>query len=73
MNNYNSSNDTKSQASGVGFFGLLTIAFIILKLCGVIQWSWLWVFAPIWIPTALILGISLIIGIIILIVEAVKK
>ncbi len=73
MNSYNSSNDTKSQAGGIGFFGLLTIAFIILKLCGVIQWSWLWVFAPIWIPTTLILGISLIIGIIILIVKAVKK
>lgn len=73
MNNYNSSKGTKSQAGGIGFFGLLTIAFIILKLCGVIQWSWLWVFAPIWIPTALILGISLIIGIIILIVKAMKK
>ena len=31
---------------GVGFPGLLTIAFIILKLCGVITWSWFWVLSP---------------------------
>ena len=37
---------------------LLTIAFIVLKLCNVITWSWLWVLAPLWIPTAIaILGL----------------
>ena len=35
---------------GIGFCGLLAIAFIILKLCGVISWSWLWVLAPLWMP-----------------------
>lgn len=76
MNNYNSSsNNTKAQASGggIGFLELLTLAFIILKLCGVIQWSWLWVLSPIWIPTALVLGILLIVGIVALIVKAVRK
>lgn len=24
------------------------VAFIVLKLCGVIDWSWLWVTAPFW-------------------------
>lgn len=33
----------------VGFSGLLTIAFIVLKLCGVIAWRWLWVLSPLWI------------------------
>ena len=33
---------------------LLTIAFIILKLCNVITWSWWWVLAPLWIPTTII-------------------
>lgn len=37
-------------SGGIGFCGLLTIAFIVLKLCGVINWSWIWVFAPLWIP-----------------------
>lgn len=38
---------------GIGFCGFLTIVFIVLKLCKVISWSWLWVFSPIWLPLAL--------------------
>ena len=52
----NKSNNNKATASasgGIGFGGLLTIVFIVLKLCGVINWSWLWVLAPTWIPIAL--------------------
>jgi hypothetical protein len=30
-------------------------AFIILKLCGVINWSWWWVLSPLWIPIALLM------------------
>jgi len=30
----------------IGFFGLLTIVLVILKLTHVISWSWLLVFAP---------------------------
>lgn len=33
--------------------GLLGIAFIVLKLCGTINWSWWWVLAPFWIPVAI--------------------
>lgn len=32
---------------------LLTLVFTILKLTGVITWSWLWVFSPVWVPTAI--------------------
>lgn len=42
---------------GVGFCGLLAIAFIVLKLTGVIAWSWLWVLSPLWIPAAFILAV----------------
>jgi len=38
--------DTKS--GGIGFFGVLTIVFIVLKLLGKIDWSWKWVLAPLW-------------------------
>jgi len=34
---------------GIGFCGLLTIVFIVLKLLNKITWSWLWVLAPLWI------------------------
>ena len=38
---------------GVGFVGLLTIAFIVLKLVGVITWSWVWVLSPLWISAVI--------------------
>lgn len=33
---------------GIGFAGILTIVFIVLKLTRVIAWSWWWVLSPIW-------------------------
>lgn len=51
--------NNNTSKSGIGFSGLLTIAFIVLKLCGVITWSWLWVLSPLWISVTL--GIILII------------
>jgi hypothetical protein len=30
--------------------GLLGVAFVVLKLCHVIDWSWWWVTAPFWMP-----------------------
>lgn len=39
---------------------LLTISFIVLKLLGKIDWPWLWVVSPIWIPFAIIIVIFLI-------------
>ncbi|PZE66918.1 hypothetical protein [Curtobacterium sp. MCBD17_021] len=44
---------TQSKSSGVGFVGLLTIVFIVLKLTGAIAWSWWWVLSPLWISTGL--------------------
>jgi hypothetical protein len=41
-----SKENTSSSSGGVGFFGLLTIVFIILKLTGFIAWSWWWVLSP---------------------------
>lgn len=46
---------SKQSSGGVGFCGLLTICFIMLKLTHYIDWSWWWVLAPIWIPTAIVL------------------
>lgn len=40
---------SNSQSNGgIGFFSLLAIAFIVLKLTGYITWSWWWVTVPIW-------------------------
>jgi hypothetical protein len=45
----------KNNKGGIGFVGLLTITFIVLKLLKVISWSWLWVLSPLWISTLLII------------------
>lgn len=37
---------SSSSSGGVGFLGLLTIVFIVLKLTHVIEWSWFWVLSP---------------------------
>jgi len=51
----NSSNSTAS--GGIGVTGLLGVAFVILKLTHVINWSWWWVTAPFWGPALLVLAI----------------
>ena len=43
---YGEKDTTKVTVGCPGFCALLTIAFIILKLCGVITWSWFWVLSP---------------------------
>lgn len=39
--------------SGIGIGTLLTIVFVVLKLTGVITWSWIWVLSPLWIGFAI--------------------
>jgi hypothetical protein len=48
------SKDTSNHSGGIGFFGLLAIVFITLKLLGFISWSWWWVLAPLWIPAVIV-------------------
>ncbi len=45
------------------FAGLLAIVFIVLKLIGVITWSWIWVLSPLWISFVLDILIILIVWI----------
>ena len=49
-----------------GIGTILAIIFMVLKLTGNIDWPWVWIFAPIWIPLAIALGILVIYGIIVL-------
>lgn len=42
------------------FLVLIQVVFITLKLCSMINWSWWWVLAPLWGPSALGLVIFLI-------------
>lgn len=47
--------------SGMTFGDLLLAAFIVLKLTGVIDWSWWWVLSPLWIPIVFMLVVMLIV------------
>ena len=51
-------------SGGVGVLGLLGVAFVVLKLCKVINWSWWWVTAPFWIPFGVIMLLVVLVGII---------
>lgn len=46
-----------TNSSGeIGISTVLFLIFLVLKLIGTISWSWWWVFAPLWIPFALVFG-----------------
>ena len=59
MYKYNTNNNISSN-NDAGFLGLLQIVFIVLKLTGVISWSWFWVLSPIIFPTILVIIILII-------------
>lgn len=62
--------DDKSRISiNLGGSGLvLSLVFVILKVAHIIDWGWVWIFAPIWVPIALAIGILLIYLIVVLII-----
>lgn len=68
-----SSNTSSSSSGGIGFVGLLTIVFIVLKLIGKIAWPWLWVLSPIWISAALTVAILLLVGAVIGVIALAKR
>jgi hypothetical protein len=57
-------NNNSTSSGGIGFFGLMFLILMTLKLTNYIDWSWWWVTAPLWGGFALILLIILIVIII---------
>lgn len=64
-------NNNSSRNTGIGLSGLLGVAFVILKLTHVIDWSWWWATAPFWAPIVLGL-IIIVVGFIVAIFEGRK-
>jgi hypothetical protein len=56
--------NNNSSSGGIGFFSLMFLILMTLKLTNYIDWSWWWVTAPLWGGFALILLIILIVIII---------
>ena len=46
-------NKQNTADGGIGFLGLLALLFIGLRLGNVIDWQWIWVLCPLWIPIAI--------------------
>jgi len=42
----------------ISFIGLITLIFIVLKVTNYIDWSWWWVFSPLWGSVLLIFILS---------------
>ena len=53
--------EKNTTSSGLGFSSVLQIVFIVLKLCKVINWKWVWVLAPTWIGAIIAVIVFLII------------
>ena len=62
-----------TTAGGIGFCGLLAVAFIVLKLTGVINWSWLWVLSPALIWACLCFLATLVLTFALVVVEIAKR
>ena len=66
-------NNEVNVSIGGGFSGLLFIAFLIMKLCNIITWSWWWVTAPLWMPVAFVLVVLIIYIIVLAICAAIEN
>ena len=53
--------ENKKNSEGIGLGTVVFIVFLVLKLTNVIDWSWWWVTAPLWIPVLLVVGVFLLI------------
>ena len=68
MDNRNSG----AAGGGIGLSGVLFIVFLVLKLCNVIDWSWWWVTAPLWIPVAIFVAVCVVVFVVAFIVGVIR-
>lgn len=57
------------RSTGISTLGLLGVAFVVLKLTGYIDWSWIWITLPFWIG----IPIFIIILIVIVIIASIRR
>lgn len=66
-------NNKSSGSSGGIFWTLLAVAFIVLKVTRLIDWPWVWVLAPIWIPVGIVLAAIVVVLIVVLTKETIRS
>ena len=55
---------SNTSSSGIGLDIILFVVFLILKLTNVIDWSWWWITAPLWIPLCIVVVFLVIVGLV---------
>lgn len=55
-------NNNNQTSGGIGIATVLTIVFIVLKVCNLITWSWVWVLSPLWIGFGLVILLLTVVG-----------
>ena len=51
--------NNNNNSGGISLSGLTFIVFLVLKLTNVINWSWWWVTAPLWIPVVIVIVLAI--------------
>lgn len=54
----------KAASGGLGICEVLTLIFVVLKLVHVINWPWIWVLSPSWIPVVVLLLVVIVLAVI---------
>ena len=52
---------SENRSEGMGLGTVLFLIFLILKLTHTIDWSWWWVFSPLWIPIVMVILFTILI------------
>ena len=68
----NDNNKSNCSTGGI-FWTLLAVAFIVLKVTHLIDWPWVWVLAPIWIPVGIVLAAIVVVLIVVLTKETIRS
>lgn len=56
-----------TSGGGITFVSLLQLVFIVLKLCGVITWSWVFVLMPLIVATGITIILFVVLAILMLV------
>lgn len=56
----NNKKKTIRWGGGISFWGLLQVAFIVMKVANIIDWPWIKVFLPTWIQIGIVVALILI-------------
>jgi cation transport ATPase len=52
---------------------ILFLVFLVLKLTEVIDWSWWWITAPLWLPIIIIVGMEVVFFLVVTIASLIEK